>query len=116
MKPVAVIFVLLAAAACAGVVCQPSVQSDAILCQSALQSAAMSVGETQAVTFVTSYTPGSCECAFLPSPDADITCCTDETWAPVATAEADGCLCTFTSHVYVPPGTFVFYACADTVT
>lgn len=115
MKSVVIIFVLLVAVACAGVACQPSLQSGEILCQAAPQDAAVSPGEARDVAFVTSYTAGSCECAVLAAPGADITCCTDETWSPVPSELADACSCRFTAHQEIPAGTFVFYACANIV-
>lgn len=86
-----------------------------VLCQSVAQSAAMAPGDTQSANFVAVYVPGSCECAFLPQPGANITCCTDETWAPVATDVVGACACLFTAHIAIPADTFNFYACANTV-
>lgn len=102
---VLLLLLLLAAAARAG-----------ISCQAAAQGGAMVAGDTRVVTVVAVYTPGSCQCTFLPQPDADITCCTDETWTPTAVDLIGACACTFTAHQTIPANTFNFYACADTMT
>ncbi len=87
----------------------------AVTCQAVAQGGAMTTGGTRVVTLVAVYTPGSCQCTFLPQPNADITCCTDETWTPAAVDLVGACACTFTAHQAISANTFNFYACADTV-
>lgn len=107
------LLLLLAAAMCAGVTCQPALVSN-IACQAMAQAEAMAAGDACTVALAAAYAAGSCQCAFLARPDADITCCTDETWAPAAAELADACQCTFTAHQAIPANTFDLYACADT--
>ena len=110
---VLLLLLLLAAVAWAGVACQ-SVLGSAVVCQAAAQAEAMAAGDTRVVTLAPACAPGSCQCAFLAQPAADITCCTDETWAPAAAEPAEACQCTLTAHQAIPAETFDFYACADT--
>ena len=93
MKGIVLLFILLVASAHA-----------VVLCQYGAQSAAITAGNSQTVVFTTAYAA------------TDITCCTDETWAPVATELPGSCRCTFTAHIpTVPANTFDFYACANTM-
>ena len=113
MKIRAFFFIFLALAVAADVSCRAAAAAD-VLCSSAAQDAAMSAGQTATVTPTASFAAGSCQCSFLPRPGANITCCTDETWAPAAAELAEACQCTFTAHQAIPAETFDFYACADT--
>jgi len=83
-----------------------------IACQAATQ-VALAAGGSQAVELAAAYAPGSCQCSFLPHPGANITCCTDETWAPAATDVLGACRCSFFAYLPIPAATFDFYACAD---
>ena len=112
MKLRAFLFIFLALAAAADVSCRAAAAAD-VLCSSAAQDAARSAGQTATVTLTASFAAGSCQCSFLPRPGANITCCTDETWAPAATEGAGTCACAFAAHQTIPANTFDFYACAD---
>lgn len=112
MKKVLILLFLLAVAGCAAVQCRADDERTDVLCQAAAQGAAMAAGDARTVAFATAYVAGSCECTFLPQPGADITCCTDETWAPAAAELAEACQCTFTAHQTIPAEIFDFYACA----
>jgi hypothetical protein len=108
----ALVFVACAATACQGA---DAAVAAATACHEAAQAAAMGAGDQATATLTAAYVPGSCECAFLPQVGADVTCCTDETWAPAAAEPPGACVCTFTAHMAIPADTFRFFACADVV-
>lgn len=111
---IALLLLLLAVASYASVTDHPVSPNSNIVCQAAAQNEAMAADGTFTTTLFATYVADTCECAFLAQLSADITCCTDETWAPVASEQAGACVCTFTAHRAIPANTFDFYACADT--